>query len=79
MKDSVPVQIRLPSLHLSFGVVQKMKLLVFDIDGTLTSTNEIDEVCFIDALEHFSAFLTSVEIGRNIAMLAMVAFRKRSL
>lgn len=26
-----------------------MKLAIFDLDGTLTSTNEVDEVCFIQA------------------------------
>lgn len=28
-----------------------MKLVIFDIDGTLTNTNDIDNVCFVKALE----------------------------
>ena len=26
-----------------------MKLAIFDIDGTLTRTNEVDEICFVQA------------------------------
>ena len=29
-----------------------MKLVIFDIDGTLTQTNEVDSRCFIEALQH---------------------------
>ncbi|HEX8130591.1 MAG TPA: HAD family hydrolase [Pyrinomonadaceae bacterium] len=28
-----------------------MKLVIFDIDGTLTNTNDIDDACFVKALE----------------------------
>ncbi len=28
-----------------------MKLLIFDIDGTLTETNEIDTVCYVEAIK----------------------------
>lgn len=33
-----------------------MKLLVFDIDGTLTKTNEIDAICFSKAIEKVLGF-----------------------
>jgi len=28
-----------------------MKLIIFDIDGTLTNTKEVDDKCFINAFE----------------------------
>lgn len=31
----------------------KTKLAIFDIDGTLTKTNEIDHVCYIDTVQKF--------------------------
>lgn len=31
----------------------KTKLAIFDIDGTLTKTNEIDHICYIDTVQHF--------------------------
>lgn len=27
-----------------------MNLAIFDIDGTLTATNEVDDICFVQAL-----------------------------
>lgn len=33
-----------------------MKLLIFDIDGTLTATNNVDGICFIEALTKFFGF-----------------------
>lgn len=34
-------------------VVRKMKLIIFDIDGTLTETNSVDTLCFTEALSIF--------------------------
>lgn len=31
-----------------------MKLLIFDIDGTLTQTNEVDSVCFAKTIKAYS-------------------------
>lgn len=31
----------------------KTKLAIFDIDGTLTKTNEIDHICYIDTVQRF--------------------------
>lgn len=33
--------------------MKKTKLAIFDIDGTLTKTNEIDHVCYIDTVQKF--------------------------
>ena len=33
--------------------MKKTKLVIFDIDGTLTKTNELDNICFIDAIQQF--------------------------
>ncbi|WMX14014.1 MULTISPECIES: HAD family hydrolase [unclassified Aureispira] len=33
--------------------MKKTKLAIFDIDGTLTQTNEIDHVCYIDTVQKF--------------------------
>lgn len=33
--------------------MKKTKLAIFDIDGTLTKTNEIDHICYIQTVQHF--------------------------
>ena len=41
--------------RLSFDLLSgvKMKLVVFDIDGTLTRTSDVDDVCFIPTLREY--------------------------
>lgn len=34
-------------------IMTKTKLAIFDIDGTLTKTNEIDHICYIDTVQRF--------------------------
>lgn len=34
-----------------FKIMQKNKLIIFDIDGTLTNTNHVDSVCFERAIQ----------------------------
>jgi phosphoglycolate phosphatase-like HAD superfamily hydrolase len=36
-------------LYLTFESVSEMNLVIFDIDGTLTETNAVDEICFVQA------------------------------
>lgn len=43
-----------------------MKLAVFDIDGTLTRTNQIDALCFARAFEEGPA-TSMVEVRRLVA------------
>lgn len=43
---------------------RKMKLAIFDIDGTLTSTNSVDDECFVKALAEAHA---STEIDTDWA------------
>lgn len=33
--------------------MKKTKLAIFDIDGTLTKTNQIDHICYINTVQHF--------------------------
>jgi len=41
-------------------IMKKTKLAIFDIDGTLTKTNEVDHICYVDTVQKFidKQFLT---------------------
>ena len=41
-----------------------MKLAIFDVDGTLTRTNEVDEICFVQAFAEAHA-ITGVDTDWN--------------
>lgn len=40
-----------------------MRLVVFDIDGTLTNAMEVDATCFVRGLAEVCGFMTSMLVG----------------
>lgn len=41
----------------------QMRLVVFDIDGTLTNAMEVDATCFVRGLAEVCGFMTSMLVG----------------
>lgn len=39
--------------HTTWRIMTKTKLAIFDIDGTLTKTNKIDHICYINTVQKF--------------------------
>jgi beta-phosphoglucomutase-like phosphatase (HAD superfamily) len=44
-------------------LIGKLKLVIFDIDGTLTQTNRVDEICFLRALAETHGIVDAARLG----------------